>query len=107
MRKAARMPASHHIVSIMAGERHRDLVRARGRRAPASAPAAAELRLPTPVPAELPERARRRIVRDPDRGRVHVSLDDELASALRARARREHRSVGEVAHTALREYVSR
>ncbi len=101
------MLASHHIVSIMAGERHRDIVRGRGRRPPEPAPAEAELRTSAPLPAEPPRRTYRRIVLDPDEGRVHLSLDDELASALRARARREHRSLGEVAQTALREYVSR
>ncbi len=100
------MIASHHIVSAMAGERHRDLVRGRGGRGSAPAPSEAERRLPAPTIAE-PERTYRRVVLGPDEGRVQVSLDEELACALRARARREHRSVGEVAHTALREYVSR
>ena len=100
------MPASHHIITLMAGERHRDLARAGGRRGSAPAPAEVELRVPAAV-AEPTRRTRRRIVLDPDEGRVRVSLDDELACALSARARRERRSVGEVAHTALREYVSR
>ena len=39
--------------------------------------------------------------------RVQVRVDPDLAEALRARARREHRSVSEVARTALREYVDR
>lgn len=37
--------------------------------------------------------------------RVQVRVDPALAKALRARARMEHRSVSEVARTALREYV--
>jgi hypothetical protein len=39
--------------------------------------------------------------------RVQVRVDPALAKALRARARKEHRSVSEVARTALREYVDR
>lgn len=39
--------------------------------------------------------------------RVQVRVDPDLAEALRARARREHRSVSEIARTALREYVDR
>lgn len=39
--------------------------------------------------------------------RVQVRVDPDLAKALRARARREHRSVSEIARTALREYVDR
>jgi predicted HicB family RNase H-like nuclease len=39
--------------------------------------------------------------------RVQVRVDPDLAKALRARARKEHRSVSEVARTALREYVDR
>lgn len=39
--------------------------------------------------------------------RVQVRVDPALAKALRARARKEHRSVSEVARTALREYVNR
>lgn len=39
--------------------------------------------------------------------RVQVRVDPELAEALRARALEEHRSVSEVARTALREYVDR
>jgi predicted HicB family RNase H-like nuclease len=39
--------------------------------------------------------------------RVQVRVDPELAKALRARARRQKRSVSEVARTALHEYVER
>ncbi|HTZ85537.1 MAG TPA: ribbon-helix-helix domain-containing protein [Solirubrobacteraceae bacterium] len=39
--------------------------------------------------------------------RVQVRVDPELAKALRARARKEHRSVSEIARDALREYVER
>jgi hypothetical protein len=39
--------------------------------------------------------------------RVQIRVDPDLAKALRARARKEHRSVSEVARTALREYVDR
>lgn len=39
--------------------------------------------------------------------RVQVRVDPVLAKALRARARKEHRSVSEIARTALREYVDR
>ncbi len=39
--------------------------------------------------------------------RVQVRIDPTLDKALRARARKEHRSVSEVARAALREYVSR
>jgi hypothetical protein len=39
--------------------------------------------------------------------RVQVRVDPDLAKALRARARKEHRSVSEVARTALREYIGR
>jgi hypothetical protein len=39
--------------------------------------------------------------------RVQVRVDPGLAKALRARARKEHRSVSEIARTALREYVGR
>lgn len=39
--------------------------------------------------------------------RVQVRVDPDLAEALRARARSEHRSVSEIARTALREYVNR
>ncbi|HEY3866273.1 MAG TPA: ribbon-helix-helix domain-containing protein [Solirubrobacteraceae bacterium] len=39
--------------------------------------------------------------------RVQVRVDPELAEALKARARKEHRSVSEIARTALREYVER
>ena len=37
--------------------------------------------------------------------RLQVRVDPALAKALRARARKEHRSISEVARTALREYV--
>lgn len=39
--------------------------------------------------------------------RVQVRVDPDLARALRACARREHRSVSEIARTALREYLDR
>jgi hypothetical protein len=39
--------------------------------------------------------------------RIQVRVDPQLATALRSRARREKRSVSEVARTALREYVER
>jgi hypothetical protein len=39
--------------------------------------------------------------------RVQVRVDPQLAKALRARARKEHRSVSEIARRALREYVDR
>jgi predicted HicB family RNase H-like nuclease len=39
--------------------------------------------------------------------RVQVRVDPKLAKALRVRARREKRSVSEIARTALREYVAR
>ena len=39
--------------------------------------------------------------------RVQVRVDPALAKALRARARKEHRSVSEIARTALRQYVDR
>jgi hypothetical protein len=39
--------------------------------------------------------------------RVQVRVDPDLAKALRARARKEHRSVSEIARVALREYVDR
>jgi hypothetical protein len=39
--------------------------------------------------------------------RVQVRVDPQLAKALKARARKEHRSVSEIARTALREYVDR
>jgi hypothetical protein len=39
--------------------------------------------------------------------RVQVRIDPDLANALRARADDEHRSVSEIARTALREYVER
>jgi predicted transcriptional regulator len=39
--------------------------------------------------------------------RVQVRVDAELAKALRARAKVEHRSVSDIARTALREYIER
>lgn len=39
--------------------------------------------------------------------RVQVRVDPDLAKALRVRARKEHRSVSEIARIALREYVDR
>jgi predicted HicB family RNase H-like nuclease len=39
--------------------------------------------------------------------RVQVRVDAELAKALKARAEAEHRSVSDIARTALREYVER
>jgi len=39
--------------------------------------------------------------------RVQVRVDPDLAKAVRARARKEHRSVSEIARTALREYLDR
>lgn len=39
--------------------------------------------------------------------RVQVRVDPELADALHARARHEHRSVSEIARTAFREYLDR
>lgn len=39
--------------------------------------------------------------------RVQVRVDPQLAKALKARASKEHRSVSEIARTALREYVDR
>ena len=39
--------------------------------------------------------------------RIQVRVDPTLATALRIRARREHRSVSELARTALREYLDR
>jgi hypothetical protein len=39
--------------------------------------------------------------------RLQVRVDPDLAEALRARALKEHRSVSEIARTALREYVDR
>lgn len=39
--------------------------------------------------------------------RVQVRVDPKLAKALQARARREQRSVSEIARTALREYIER
>ncbi len=39
--------------------------------------------------------------------RVQVRVDPRLAQALQARARSEHRSVSEIARTALREYLDR
>ena len=39
--------------------------------------------------------------------RVQIRVDPKLASALKARARRENRTVSDIARTALREYVAR
>ncbi len=39
--------------------------------------------------------------------RVQVRVDPDLAKAVRALARKEHRSVSEIARTALREYLDR
>ena len=39
--------------------------------------------------------------------RLQVRVDPKLAKAVRARARKEKRSVSELARTALREYVGR
>jgi len=39
--------------------------------------------------------------------RVQIRVDPKLASALKARARREKRTVSDVARTALSEYVER
>jgi hypothetical protein len=39
--------------------------------------------------------------------RVQIRVDPQLANALKQRARKEHRSVSEIARTALREYVDR
>lgn len=39
--------------------------------------------------------------------RVQIRVDPVLAEALKARAKKEHRSVSEIARTALREYVER
>ena len=39
--------------------------------------------------------------------RAQVRVDRDLAKALRARARKEHRSVSEIARVALWEYVDR
>ncbi len=39
--------------------------------------------------------------------RVQVRVDPQLAQALKARAEKEHRSVSDIARTALREYVER
>ncbi|HEX5310079.1 MAG TPA: ribbon-helix-helix domain-containing protein [Solirubrobacteraceae bacterium] len=39
--------------------------------------------------------------------RVQIRVDPDLAEALRSRARKEHRSVSEIARVALREYVDR
>jgi CRISPR-associated endonuclease/helicase Cas3 len=39
--------------------------------------------------------------------RVQIRVDPELAEALKARAKKEQRSVSEIARTALREYVER
>ena len=39
--------------------------------------------------------------------RVQIRVDPELAEALKARAKKEQRSVSEIARTALRDYVER
>lgn len=39
--------------------------------------------------------------------RVQVRVDPQLAKALRSRARREKRSVSDIARTALRDYVDK
>ncbi|HUN78388.1 MAG TPA: ribbon-helix-helix protein, CopG family [Solirubrobacteraceae bacterium] len=39
--------------------------------------------------------------------RIQIRVDPDLAQALRARAQEEHRSVSEIARTALREYIAR
>jgi len=39
--------------------------------------------------------------------RVQIRVDPELAEALKARAKKERRSVSELARTALREYIER
>jgi hypothetical protein len=39
--------------------------------------------------------------------RIQVRVDPTLATALRSRARREKRTVSEIARTALREYLDR
>ena len=58
-------------------------------------------------------KAKRERIGRPARGvagvspRVQVRVDPKLAKALKARARREHRSVSEIARTALREYLER
>lgn len=39
--------------------------------------------------------------------RVQVRVDPELADALKDRAKQEHRSVSEIARTALQEYLDR
>jgi CRISPR-associated endonuclease/helicase Cas3 len=39
--------------------------------------------------------------------RVQIRVDPDLAEALKARARDEHRSVSDIARTALREYLAR
>jgi hypothetical protein len=39
--------------------------------------------------------------------RVQIRVDPDLADALKARAHKEHRSVSEIARTALREYIDR
>jgi hypothetical protein len=44
---------------------------------------------------------------DGESPRVQVRVDADLAKALHARARKERRSVSEIARTALREYVER
>lgn len=39
--------------------------------------------------------------------RLNIRLDDKLAKAVRARARKENRTVSDIARAALREYVGR
>jgi predicted HicB family RNase H-like nuclease len=39
--------------------------------------------------------------------RLQVRVDPDLAEALQARAKEEHRSVSEIARTALQEYIAR
>lgn len=59
------------------------------------------------------ERATRVTVGRPSLGakgtspRIQVRIDPKLAAALRSRARSEHRSLSEVARSALQEYVDR
>lgn len=43
---------------------------------------------------------------DGESPRLQVRLDPDLAKAVRARAHKEHRSVSEIARTALREYLN-
>jgi hypothetical protein len=63
--------------------------------------------------AEFGDKATKVMVGRPSLGaegvspRIQVRVDPTLATALRKRARREKRSVSEVARTALREYLDR